>query len=198
MNGQKNPGNITIRELRKTDWPQLRTLFGAKGACGGCWCMYWRIPHGGKAWQVARGEPNRRAMKKLVGEGKAHGMLAFDGDTPVGWCSFGKRIDFPRTETVKAYHRDDISGVWSINCFFLDKNYRRMGLAHLLADGAVKAIRRRKGKIIEAFPVTLTKDGAKLPAAFSYTGPEIVFQRLGFKEVRRLSQSRPLYQLDLR
>jgi len=45
--------------------------------------------------------------------------------------------------------------------------------------------------------VTLTGDGNKLPAAFSYTGPEIIFQRLGFKEVQRLAKSRPMYRLEL-
>jgi hypothetical protein len=45
--------------------------------------------------------------------------------------------------------------------------------------------------------VTLTKDGKKLPASFSYQGPEIVFQRLGFKEVQRLAPTRPLYRLKL-
>jgi len=45
--------------------------------------------------------------------------------------------------------------------------------------------------------VTLTQDGNKLPAAFAYTGPEIIFQRLGFKEVQRLAKSRPMYRLEL-
>ena len=189
---------IKIRELKKDDWPNLEILFGERGACGGCWCMYWRIPHGGKMWQAAVGKPNRTAMKKLVSGGRAHGILAFDSDQPVGWCSFGKRLDFPRTETVKAFRRDDIDNVWSINCFYLDRHYRNRGVAHLLAEKAVAAIKRRKGQIIEAYPVTLTKDGAKLPAAFSYTGPEIVFQKLGFTEIQRLAPSRPLYRLNLR
>jgi len=160
--------------------------------------MSWRIANHGKPWQAACGEPNRKAMKKLVTTGKALGIVAFDGDTPVGWCSFGKRLDFPRTEIIKAYRRDDIENVWSINCFYLDRHYRHQGIAHLLAEKAVAAIKRRKGQIIEGYPVTLTKDGAKLPAAFSWTGPETVFQRLGFTEIQRLAQSRPLYRLDLR
>jgi len=24
-------------------WPDFETLFGEKGACGGCWCMLWRL-----------------------------------------------------------------------------------------------------------------------------------------------------------
>ena len=27
-------------------WPALEQLFGEHGACGGCWCMFWRIEKG--------------------------------------------------------------------------------------------------------------------------------------------------------
>jgi GNAT superfamily N-acetyltransferase len=187
---------IRCRELKKTDWPNIERLFGERGACGGCWCMSWRVPHGGKAWREASGDPSRRAFAGLVKSGSAHGILAFDGDHPVAWCAFGKRTDFPRTETVKAYRRDDIGDVWSINCFYIDRSYRNRGLAVMLAEAAVKAIRKRRGKVIEAYPVPLTKGGDKLPAAWAYTGPEIVFKRLGFKLIQRVSYSRPLYRLN--
>jgi GNAT superfamily N-acetyltransferase len=187
---------ITVRELKTDDWPHIISLFGDKGACGGCWCMAWRVPHGGKTWQSACGEPNKKAFKKLVSTGEAHGILAFDGDQPVGWCNFGRRTEFPRLETVKAYRRDDIEKVWSINCFFILKQYRSSGVSAMLLAAAVKAITKRKGKIIEGYPVPLTKDGKQLPAAFSYTGPEIIFERAGFKAVQRISQSRPLYRLE--
>lgn len=157
--------------------------------------MHWRVPRGGKLWEAAKGKPNRKAFKKLVETGTAHGILAFDSDQPVAWCSFGKRTDFPRLETARAYRREDIQRVWSINCFFLVKDYRGAGLSYLLIKAAIKAIRRRKGTLIEAYPVTLTKEGKQLPAVFSFTGPERIFQKLGFKEVQRLSASRPLYRL---
>ncbi len=190
--------SVIVRELRPDDWSHIAKLFGDRGACGGCWCMSWRVPHGGKTWQAVVGEPNRKAFRKLVQSGEAHGILAFDQGNPVGWCNFGKRADFPRTETVKAYKRDDIEGVWAINCFFVLKDYRNGGLSAQLLEAAVKAIKKHKGKIIEGYPVPLTKDGNKLPAAFSYTGPEAIFQRAGFTEAQRISHSRPLYQLEVK
>jgi GNAT superfamily N-acetyltransferase len=198
MKADKLIRKISVRELRKSDWPSVVKLFGERGACGGCWCMHWRVPHGGKMWEAAVGKPNRRAFKKLIESGQAKGILAFDDKEPVGWCSFGKRLDFPRTETVKAYRRDDIGDVWSINCFYLAKGYRGIGLAHQMAEAALRAIRRRRGKLIEAYPTTLTLKGERLPATFSYTGPEAVFRRLGFKEIQRLAPTRPLYRLKLR
>ncbi len=191
-----------IRELKRTDWLHIQRLFGPRGACGGCWCMHWRVPKGGKQWEAVRGEPNRRAFKRLVESGKVSGILAFDGKKPIGWCSFGERIDFPRLDRMKAYRSGDSGSekshrVWSINCFFLAKGYRGKGISVLLAEVAVRAIHRRRGRIVEAYPATLTRDGNKLPEAFTFTGPETVFQRLGFKEIQRLAPSRPLYRLDL-
>jgi len=188
---------MLVRELQKEDWPYIELLFGTRGACGGCWCMHWRREKGGKAWEAVKGEPNRKDFKKLVETGKAHGILALDNDKPVGWCSFGKRTDFPRLERTKAYRRDDGHKVWSINCFYIASGYRGRGLGRQMAEVAVKAIRKRKGQLVEAYPVTLTKDGNKLPPAFSYTGPERIFQQLGFREIQRLAATRPLYRLEI-
>jgi GNAT superfamily N-acetyltransferase len=193
--GEKG-ATLRVRELRRSDWPHIKALFGSNGACGGCWCMSWRITPHGKTWQNATGDPNRRAFKQLVESGKAHGILAFVDTQSVGWCAFGLRTDFPHTESAKAYRRSDIRGVWSINCFFIHKTYRDQGVASALAEAAIKAIKKRKGKIIEAYPAPLTKAGDKLPATFVWTGPEVLFQRLGFVEVQRLSYSRPLYRLE--
>jgi len=196
-----NP-KTSVRELRPSDWPLVEELFGKRGACGGCWCMHWRREKGGKEWEAAKGAPNRRAFKKLVEAGEAHGILAFDGERPVGWCNFGRRSEFPRLDRTKAYRLDNAGEptpeqIWSINCLFVSKEYRGTGLAQEMVAEAVKAIKRRKGKTIEAYPVTLTSDGQKLPAAFAYTGPEIIYRRLGFKEHQRLAASRPMYRLEI-
>jgi hypothetical protein len=55
-------GGVEVRELASSDWPVIEGLFGSKGACGGCWCMWWRVPQGGQWWEAAKGEPNRRAF----------------------------------------------------------------------------------------------------------------------------------------
>jgi hypothetical protein len=43
-------------------WPQLETLFGSKGACGGCWCMSWRLTRAD--FDANKGDKNRTAFKK--------------------------------------------------------------------------------------------------------------------------------------
>ena len=114
-----DPAKLIIRELKRTDWNVIEELFGSRGACGGCWCMFWRIERGGRLWEENKGEPNRRAFRGLLEAGKVMGVLAFDKKTPVGWCSFGRRAEFPRTERMKACIRKDTDQVWSIDCFYI-------------------------------------------------------------------------------
>jgi GNAT superfamily N-acetyltransferase len=175
----------------------LEKLFGQNGACGGCWRQAWRVPRGGELWEQTKGAPAKRRMKKLTTTGQALGILAFDGETPVGWCSFGPRRDFPRLETVKAYRRDDAADVWSINCFFIKRTHRGQNVARGLLRAAVEAMRRRGAPVIEGYPVTPTAKGDKLPAAFSWMGPLKIFEELGFRETQRLSPAKPLVRLQL-
>jgi GNAT superfamily N-acetyltransferase len=185
------------RELGPALWPAFEQLFGQKGACGGCWCMAWRVERGGAFWDATKGERARELMRELVTSGRAHGMLAFDGETPVGWCSFGPRADFPRLERVKAYRRDDTAGVWSINCFYIPRGRRGQGLSRALLGAVIEACRRHGAAVLEGYPATLTQGGEKLPAAFAWMGPLAIFEEAGFEVVQRLSPSRPLVRLTL-
>jgi hypothetical protein len=66
-----------------------------------------------------------------------------------------------------------------------------------MLEAALKFIRKRKVKIVEAYPVTLTKDGKKLPAAFSYTGPIKIFTDGGFEIIQQTAPTRPLVRKKL-
>ena len=77
-------------------WHDLERLFGAKGACGGCWCMLWRLPRG--EYDRGKGEGNRAAMRVLIAAGKAPGLLAYVGKEPVGWCAVAPRAVYPGLE----------------------------------------------------------------------------------------------------
>ena len=81
--------------------------------------MSWRVPRGGKLWEQSKGDPNRRAFKKLVEAGKVYGCLAFSGAEPVGWSCIGPRGDFPRLATIKALQMPWHEGTWSVTCFYI-------------------------------------------------------------------------------
>nr|MBN2278569.1 GNAT family N-acetyltransferase [candidate division Zixibacteria bacterium] len=200
MANRKEPVKYSFKEVSSELWPAFEALFGENGACGGCWCQWWRVSKGGKTWDATKGSPAKKMMKKLFMENRVTGLLAFNGEKAVGWCSYGPRIDYPRLEGMKAYRREDMTDVtqiWCINCFFIERHYRREGLARMMLEAAVKYIKKRRVKIIEAYPTPRTKDGQKLPAAFVYTGPLEMFEAAGFKIIQRHSHSRPLVELKL-
>ena len=191
------PPTITYRPVTPSLCPDLEHLFGPKGACAGCWCMWWRIPQGGKLWRETQGRKAKRSLKQLILKRKVYAVLAYADDEPVGWCTFGPRIDFPRLQRVRAYTRDDIEKVWSIPCFFIHCDWRAKGLARGLLAEAIRLARKKGARIVEGYPVPLTRAGKRLPAAFSYTGPLAIFEEQGFRIVQRLSRFAPLVRKNL-
>jgi len=189
--------SIRFEELRPDLWPAVEQLFGPNGACGGCWCMCWRTPTY-KAWLNIRGAGAKRAFRNLIEEGKARGMLAFVGDEPMGWCSFGPRLDFPVLQSIEAYRRDDIGNVWSITCLFIHRKWRGKGLSRGLLKGSIEAMRRQGVRIIEGYPVITTKSGRRVSASMAWKGPLKIFDEQGFKVVQSIDALKPLVRLRLK
>lgn len=173
---------IETKELTPKLWPAFEKLFGKNGACGGCWCMTWRIEKG-ERWEDVKGPTAKRRMKALVTQGKALGVLAFAGDEPVGWCAYGPRTDFPKLDRAPTLACDDAERVWSIPCFFVKNGWRGKGVASALLQHAVQSLRQRGAEIAEGYPVKPSKGGEKIPAAFAWTGTRPLFAACGFKVV---------------
>src|SRR5262245_35279344 len=107
-------------------WPDIETLFGARGACGGCWCMLWRLTR--QEFERQKGETNRRALGALVESGLVPGLLGYAGGRPAAWCAVAPRADYPALERSRILARVDDEPVWSVSCLFVARAYRRQGL----------------------------------------------------------------------
>ncbi len=172
---------VTTKKLTPQLWSNLETLFGSNGACGGCWCMWWRREKGA-TWDEIRGAANKRACRNLVKKGKAQGIIGYHRGEPVGWCSFGSRLDFPALARARTLKCDDAAHVWSIVCLFIKREYRNRSIGSDLVSAAVDYLVARKAQIIESYPVK-PKKGETIPAAFASTGTVSMYKRLGFKPV---------------
>jgi GNAT superfamily N-acetyltransferase len=170
---------LVVRDLTPEMWPALEQLFGPRGACGGCWCMHWRLAKG-EDWDALKGAGAKRRFKALVLGGKALGALAFAGDEPVGWCAYGPRQDFVRLDRARTLACDDAEQVWSLPCFFIKPDWRDRGVASALLAHAVKSLRQRGVRIAEGYPVKL-KPGQRMPNAFAWTGTQALFESAGFR-----------------
>jgi GNAT superfamily N-acetyltransferase len=180
--------SFTYCPLTRERWEDFETLFGARGACGGCWCMWWRVQ--AKEFERSKGEGNRRAMKRLVRSGTVPGILAYHKDEAVGWCSVAPRENFPRLERSKILAPVDDLPAWSIVCLFVAKGWRRRGVSEGLVEAAVKHVRSQGGRIIEAYPVD--PGGKPIPDAFAFHGLASTFEKAGFAEAARRSRTRPI------
>ena len=169
---------FTTKEVNPTLWPEIEKLFGSNGACGGCWCQAWRIERS-ESWSEVKGGVARARLQKDIREGTTHGILAFDADIPVGWCTFGPRDSFPRLNRATTLKCNDSSRVWSIPCFFVSRKYRGKGVATAMLDHAIKVMKRLRVRIAEGYPSKPDKEGRYI-AAFAWTGTRSLFRKAGF------------------
>ena len=181
-------GGIKFLPLTLDRWKDLEKLFGERGACGGCWCMAWRLKR--SDFKNQSGAGNRKAFKKLVKSNEPLGVLAYIGDEAIGWCSVSPREKFLRLENSKVLRRIDEQAVWSVTCFFIDKKFRRQGLSTKLLEAAIQFCKSNGAKIIEGYPTVPYSEN--IPAAFAWTGFPSSFIEAGFKEAERRSKSRPI------
>jgi GNAT superfamily N-acetyltransferase len=172
---------ITTKELVPELWPQVDALFGKSGACGGCWCQWWRIEKG-ERWDDVKGALAKRRLRKGILSGGVLGVLAFDGEVPVGWCTFGPRDSFPRLNRSRTLKCDDSARVWCVPCFFVARHHRGKGVAKAMLAHALRAMKKKHAAVAEGYPVKPNKDGRYI-AAFSWTGTESLFEKAGFAGV---------------
>jgi len=180
--------NIQIHPLTLDRWKDLEILFGAKGACGGCWCMWWRAAPGD--FRDARGSGNRAAFRRIVASGEAPGLIAYEGSKPVGWCALAPREEYPRLDRSRTMKRLDDQPVWSVTCFFVSREARGKGLTVRLLRAAVRYAKSRGASIVEGYPTVPGKN--RSVDAFVFTGLLPAFLEAGFVVAKRTSTSRAI------
>jgi GNAT superfamily N-acetyltransferase len=179
---------LSFCPLTAKTWPDLETLFGPRGASGGCWCMWWRLKR--SEYNKKKGEGNRRALRQLSAEGVPLGVLAYTDKKPVGWCAVAPRADYPVLANSRVLVPVDDRPVWSVTCFYIAKEFRLTGLTADLLRAAVAYATKKGAHIVEGYP--MDPRSGDMPAAFAWTGFISAYRKAGFKEVARGSAGRPI------
>lgn len=185
---------LKLEPLTAARWPDLVELFGPSGAYGGCWCMWWRESRA--EFSRLGSEGNRAALRALVDQGMTVGLLGYQGDNPVAWCSVAPREEYPSLQRSPVLRPVDERPVWSLVCLFVAKEHRGHGLAIDLLRAAVDYVAKQGGDIVEAYP-TIPRGDGPLPPVSSFMGTPAMFEAVGFERVAQPSASRAIYRFRI-
>ena len=179
---------LRVEPLTPARWKDLEQLFGPRGACGGCWCMYWRIPRA--QYQTQKGEGNRRALHRRVEDGAVPGLIGYAAGEPVAWCAVEPRDHYPGLARSRILQPVDARAVWSVSCLYVRSDERRRGRTVEMLRAAASYAKSQGATIVEGYP---HEPGAeRMAAAFAWTGFASAFRDAGFEEVARRSPKRPI------
>ena len=183
--------SLKLQPLTVNNWHLFEEVMGEKGGCGGCWCMYFRLFP--KEFSNDKYEGHKGRMYDLVKAAKPTGLIATYNKEAVGWIAFAPREDYKRIENSRGFKRIDDKPVWSVTCFFIKKEFRKMGLSEQMIKGTVDYARKKKIKILEAYPAIPYSD--KVPPPFLWVGILSAFTKNGFEVVQQNGKSRAMVRL---
>jgi hypothetical protein len=185
----------TTALLTEETWEAFCALVEANnGVWGGCWCMGFH-PEGLDRTSALH---NRENKHRHVRQGTVHQVLVFDGKDCVGWCQYGTPAELPTINNAKAYAKELTElPDWRIGCIFTGKGYRRNGVARAAVSGALSAIKAAGGGLVEAYPEQVEGREPQRGAYF-HTGPENLFEELGFTRDRKIAKWRWVMRCHVR
>lgn len=174
------PGALTVRLLAPDTWPAFAEMVEDQKIWGGCWCVGF---HGRELF----GGDQRATKERMVREGRTHAALVFEDATCVGWAQYGSPAELPAIKNRAAYEASlGALPDWRLACLYVRKGHRHRGVAETAVRGALDAIARAGGGMVEAYPEEV--EGRKVSGSFLWNGTLAMYERLGFVRDRRIGK----------
>ncbi|WP_375425633.1 GNAT family N-acetyltransferase [uncultured Friedmanniella sp.] len=178
-----------VKPLSPATWPDFEALAGRhNGVFGGCWCTWFHLyPDPPERKELG----NCGFKRQLVHEDRAHAALVFapaaeDGEPPDGadeaiaWAQYGTVTELGNIHHRKQWEQErQQTPDFRITCLFVDRRYRRRGMAAVAVRGALGLIAAAGGGLVEAYPHDLPP-GKKTSSSFLYNATRTMYERLGF------------------
>ncbi|HPJ02945.1 MAG TPA: GNAT family N-acetyltransferase [Candidatus Limiplasma sp.] len=144
-----------------------------------CYCCYYHAESKAE-WDITTGAVNQVTARKMILSGRMRGLLAFDGDLPVGWCHYDllKNLPGARLFYGDLASADDERAL--IACFTIAQKYRRRGIADQLLRTALSDLKAMGVKTVEAYPAVATGSDEH-----NYHGPLALYEKHGFVLIRK-------------
>jgi GNAT superfamily N-acetyltransferase len=172
-----------VESLGPATWDAFADLAERhNGVWGGCWCTYFHLH---PDTEEERRELGHREFKRqLVLTGRSHAALVFDGDEAVAWAQFGVVDELPNIHHRKQWEKEVVQRPdFRITCLFVDRRFRRSGMASVAVRGALTMIASAGGGLVESYPHDLPA-GKKTSASFLYNATRTMYEQLGFEYQR--------------
>ena len=167
-----------IKPLDASTWDAFARLAEKHNGMGfgGCWCTWFHTREG-----RPEGLKGRPWKERLVREGDAHAALVFDGDAAVAWCQYGSPDELTNIMHLKDYekNRTEEPPDYRLTCIFVDRDYRRKGVARMALRGAIELIAQAGGGVVEGYPHDL-QQGEKMRPQFLYNTTRSLYEQTGF------------------
>ena len=140
-------------------------------------------------------EEHRAAKERHTRNGTVHQVLVYADGACVGWCQFGTPAELPNIKNPKAYELDlEALPSWRIGRIFTGIRHRGRGVARAAVTAVLAEIRRAGGGVVEAYPEQVA-DRKPQRGAHLHTGPESLFEELGFMRERQIAKWRWVMRL---
>ncbi|HXC77665.1 MAG TPA: GNAT family N-acetyltransferase [Candidatus Acidoferrum sp.] len=179
-------GEIKVRDVSPEQLPAYLDFFDHRAFLDfpewrSCYCIetHRAANLSDDEWAQPVAEANRRDMSESIMRGEVTALLAFEGDTPIGWCDYGETTRLSGVMHKFGLTAADHEGVGSVACFVIASPYRGHGVASRLLDAAVERLRAKGLNAVEAYP---TRSGDSQHT--NYRGPLAMFLRAGFEPYR--------------
>ena len=172
------PEDYRIEPLSPKTWDAYADLAERhNGVWGGCWCTWFhRYPDPPECKELG----TREFKRQLVEQDRAHAAVVFDGDEAVAWAQFGTVSELPNIHHRKEWEKGlERAPDFRITCLFVDRRYRRKGMAVIAVQGALSLIAAAGGGLVESYPHDLPPD-KKTSASFLYNATRTMYEQLGF------------------
>lgn len=181
----------------------FNAIFGTSGSGHRCRCQRYRLERGETFASMPVEERAMRLVEQTaVGDPDASatsGLVAYLGDTPVGWVAVAPRSDLRglvREFTVPWKGREEDradAGVWAITCLYVRAGHRKQGISRQLAIAAAAFAKARGATAVEAYPITTT---AVIDEEL-HVGTVSTFEAAGLEEVSHPTKRRKVLRAEL-
>ena len=115
------------------------------------------------------------------GQGVSRGRRAASALPRTHSSQFGSPDELPNIHHLKEYEatRTDELPDYRITCIFVDRDYRRRGVAGMALRGALDLIAKVGGGVVEGYPHDL-QQGEKMRPQFLYNTTRSLYEQTGF------------------